>query len=179
METAEQIERLSKEKSDLQQTIQKLRDRKEALSLQAQKRRSVALPKVSDIASLLLRNDLDRQPEFKNAQSVDLRFAEDAILVDGKLNFADSSNVFLKNAAILGLYLAAGQDKGFFHPRFVLDNIEDKGMEPQRSHLFQRLIVEHATEIETRHQVIFTTSMMNPQLELDDYVKPSRASRRS
>jgi hypothetical protein len=67
--------------------------------------------------------------------------------------------------------MAAGKDKLFNHPRFILlDNVEDKGMEVERSHLFQRLIVEHSTELRERHQVIYTTSMMNPELELDDYV---------
>jgi hypothetical protein len=67
--------------------------------------------------------------------------------------------------------LAAGIDHAFFHPRFLLlDNIEDKGMEVIRSQLFQKLIVEKATEVEVPYQVIFTTSMMNPMLELDEYV---------
>ena len=77
----------------------------------------------------------------------------------------------MKNTAILSLLLAAGSDHQFFHPRFLLfDNIEDKGMETVRSHRFQRLIVELATELTVPYQVIFTTSMMNPELELDDYI---------
>ena len=69
------------------------------------------------------------------------------------------------------MFLAAGMDARFFHSRFVLiDNVEDKGMEVERSHLFQRIIVERATELEEQYQVIFTTSMMNPELELDEYV---------
>ena len=79
--------------------------------------------------------------------------------------------MYLKNAAIFGMFLAAREDEGFFHPRFVLiDNVEDKGMEVERSHLFQRIIVERATDLEGPYQVIFTTSMMNPELELDEYV---------
>lgn len=171
LEIAEQIQRLSARKAELQGEIQKLKDRREALTAQAGKRRSKALTEISDIAAGLLKRDLDRQAEFKAAQQVTLNFRDDAIFVDGKMNFAESSNVFLKNAAIFGMFLAAGRDAQFFHPRFVLlDNIEDKGMEVARSHLFQKLIVETATEIEVPYQVIFTTSMMNPDLELDDYV---------
>lgn len=33
-----------------------------------------------------------------------------------------------------------------------------------------RMIVERATELKVPYQVIFTTSMMNPDLELEDYV---------
>jgi hypothetical protein len=171
MEMAREIQRLSKQKAELQASIQELRDRRDILARQASKRRSISLTEISNIAAALLRSDLERQAEFKKAQTVELNFVDDAIFVDGKMNFAESSNVFLKNSAILGMYLAAGQDQQFYHPRFLLlDNIEDKGMEVERSHLFQRLIVEHATELKVKNQIIFTTSMMNPELELDDYV---------
>jgi len=168
---AEEIQQLSARKATLQETIQGLKDRREALSTQADRRRRIALTRISDIASGLLRNDLDRQPEFRAAECVSLNFTDDAIFVDGRMNFAESSNVFLKNSAIFGMFLAAGQDAEFLHPRFLLlDNIEDKGMEVERSHLFQRLIVEQATETALPYQIIFTTSMMNPELELDNYV---------
>ena len=91
--------------------------------------------------------------------------------MDGTYNFAESSNVFLKNATIFALFLAAMKDDTFYHPRFLLfDNIEDKGMQEERCHLFQKLIVEYATAFEAPFQIIFTTSMMNPALELQDYV---------
>ncbi len=171
LDIAEEIQRLSTRKSELQEEIQKLKDRREALTAHAGKRRKKSLTEISDIAASLLKRDLERQAEFRAAQQVELNFRDDAIFVDGKMNFAESSNVFLKNAAIFGMFLAAGRDAEFFHPRFILlDNIEDKGMEVARSHLFQKLIVETATEIDVPYQVIFTTSMMNPELELDDYV---------
>src|SRR5215475_2386660 len=88
------------------------------------------------------------------------------MLVDGKMNFAESSNVVLKNSAILSLFLGACYDLEFWHPKFLLmDNIEDKGMEQERSHNYQRLIVEESKKVKFQHQIIFTTSMMNPELE--------------
>ena len=168
---AEEVQSLSARKRELQNQIQGLKDRKEALERHAQKRRNIALNSISDWARLLLRSDLDRQPEFRDPQLVSLNFRDDAIFVDDQMNFAESSNVYLKNSVIFSMFMAAGNDVKFNHPRFMLiDNIEDKGMEPERSHLFQRLIVEHSTELSIRHQIIFTTSMMNPELELDDYV---------
>ncbi|ADM09290.1 hypothetical protein PB2503_06112 [Parvularcula bermudensis HTCC2503] len=93
------------------------------------------------------------------------------LLLMEKMNFAESSNVFLKNSAVLAILLAALKDDKFFHTRFVLfDNVEDKGTESKRSHLFQKLIVEKTTEVEKPFQVIFTTSMMNPELDMEDYV---------
>jgi len=171
LETAEEIARLSASKAALQEDIDIMGRRAESLQKSAGKRRSFALSKVSNIASTLLRSDLPRQDEFLKADGVALNFQNDSVTVNDRINFAESSNVYLKNTAIFSLFLAATMDKEFYHPKFLLfDNIEDKGMEENRSHNFQRLIVEHATNSETNFQVIFTTSMMNPDLELEDYV---------
>ncbi|WP_417834346.1 AAA family ATPase [Thalassospira xiamenensis] len=171
LNVAERISELSREKSRLSDLKDNLTSQINSLDKMAASRRSVALGRVSQIAVKLLKSDLERQEEFVHAMSVGVNFFDDAVDVDGRLNFAESSNVFLKNTAILSLLLAAGGDKKFFHPRFLLmDNIEDKGMEVERSHKFQELIVKYVSELQLDHQVIFTTSMMNPNLELDDYV---------
>jgi hypothetical protein len=171
LDVAGEVERMERTKNELQITIDNLKKRLYFHQSQAERRRGRAMSEISDIVVSLLHADFKRQEEFESAQKVEINFFNDSMAVDGHMNFAESSNVFLKNAVILSLLLAAGADEEFNHPLFVLfDNIEDKGMEPARSHLFQRLIVERATEIEVPFQVIFTTSMMNPELELDDYV---------
>ena len=171
IELAEQIEALGNKRDELSLEVEHLRGRNEALQGEAMKRRSVALTEISEVCADILRSDLHRQEEFQSAKMVEVEFRNGSISVDGHLNFAESSNVYLKNAAIFGMFLAAGEDERFFHPRFTLiDNVEDKGMEMERSHLFQRIIVERATELADPYQVIFTTSMMNPELELDEYV---------
>ena len=171
LDIAGEVDSLTEQKNDIQSEINSLKDRKQALERQAGKRRAIALTKISDIAVSLLKADFKRQEEFEDSTHVEINFENDAMSVDGRANFAESSNVFLKNTAIFSVFLASGIDEKFFHPRFLLmDNIEDKGMEQERSHLFQRLIVERATEIKVPYQVIFTTSMMNPELELDEFV---------
>jgi hypothetical protein len=83
---------------------------------------------VSHIAQDVLRQDLERQAEFRRAENVSLNFGDNSVQVDGELNFAESSNVIVKNATIFSLLLAATQNLSFYHPRFALfDNIEDKG----------------------------------------------------
>ena len=57
-----------------------------------------------------------------------------------------------------------------YQGRNLSDIYTETYMEVTRSHLFQKLIVETATEVDVPYQVIFTTSMINPELELDDYV---------
>ena len=129
-----------------------------------------AMRLVTSTARGLLMQDLKRQEEFQQPAQISVDFADDAILVDGKMNFAESSNVVLKNVTILSLLGAAARDDKFFHPRFLLmDNVEDKGMEQVRSHNFQKIIVDLSNSVSTPHQIIFTTSMLNPDLDLDQF----------
>ena len=64
------------------------------------------------------------------------------------------------------MLLGACYDRDFWHPKFLLmDNIKDKGMEQERSHNYQRVLVEESAKAKFPRQIIFTTSMMNPALE--------------
>jgi hypothetical protein len=165
------IQALSEEKAELQARIAKLKDRERALESSNRNRKLHAATLISESAKGILRQDLERQAEFRNPQAVTLNFGDNAILVDGKLNFAESSNVIAKNAAILALLLSATQDSHFYHPRFSLfDNIEDKGMEQKRSHNFQDIIVRLSEKASLEHQIILTTSMLNPDLDKAKYL---------
>ena len=134
---------------------------------------------ISEIGASILRDDVSRQAEFARAESLTIDFRNDSISVGGLVNFAESSNVILKNSSILSLFLAACEDPKFYHPRFLLiDNVEDKGMEEVRSHRFQETIVARTMELRLPYQVIFTTSMMNPELERGEYtIGPSYTSK--
>lgn len=170
-ERALEIDSLSKEKAQIQEEMNRLTTRSKILDSANSRRRSQALTAISERAKSILRLDLSRQIEFKSAQNVVVNFADNSILVDGDLNFAESSNVIVKNTAILSMFLAACGDPAFFHPRFLLlDNIEDKGMEEGRSHNFQKIIVDASAAASQPHQIIFTTSMINPALEIDTLV---------
>lgn len=43
-------------------------------------------------------------------------------------------------------------------------------MEPERSRNFQRLIAERSASLTARHQIIFATAMISPDLDTADYV---------
>lgn len=170
-ERALEIDVLSQEKARLQEQISLLKDKQKAFEAASRQRRAHALTLVSETARELLRKDLDRQVEFRNARNVAINFGDNSILVDGELNFAESSNVIVKNSAILALLLSATKDEQFYHPRFALfDNIEDKGMEQNRSHNFQDLIVQTSEAARLDHQIIITTSMPNPALNDSKFV---------
>ena len=47
--------------------------------------------------------------------------------------------------------------------------MEDKGMEQVRTQNFQKVIVDFSEASDTEHQIIFSTSMVNPVLDNDEY----------
>lgn len=169
-ERATELEEVSTRKAAVQEKIDKKKDRQKALAAASARRRRIALTHVSEKAKSFLRQDLDRQDEFRHADTVEVNFRDNAILVDGDLNFAESSNVIAKNSVILSLFAAATEDKEFLHPRFLLmDNVEDKGMEDSRSHNFQNIIVQASKAAKLDHQIIFTTSTLNTNLDDEEY----------
>lgn len=114
----------------------------------------------------LLRHDLRRQDAFENPQHVQFDFGANKISVDGQTYFSASSLVVLKTSFIIGFLAAASKNSDFKHPRFCLiDTIEDKGMEVQRSHNLQLQILRKSNEAVAQHQVIFATSMIAPELD--------------
>lgn len=71
------------------------------------------------------------------------------MLVDGRSKFSASSEIVLKNSFHLAILLESLQDETMLYPRlFLLDNTEDKGMGPDRSQNFQRVLVEALAEYE-------------------------------
>ena len=178
--TAHDISKLESESDVVKAEIHSLTDRAEVLRSNADRRRPKALSLISEIGASILRDELSRQAEFVDAEKLTINFRNDSMSVGGLVNFAESSNVILKNSAVLSLFLAACEDSGFYHPRFLLiDNVEDKGMEEVRSHRFQETMVARTKDLRLPHQVIFTTSMMNPDLEKKEYtIGPSYTSER-
>jgi hypothetical protein len=52
----------------------------------------------------------------------------------------------------------------------LMDNIEDKGMMEERSQNFQRILVSECDKLTNDYQIIFTTSMIDPDLNKSEYV---------
>jgi len=133
---------------------------------QQQRRRTEAAQRVETYTLELLRKDLPLEDSFQNAKSVSLDFAKNAFAVDGRNWFSASSITYLKNSVHFGIFFASLDLDFFRYPRFILDdNIEDKGMQEARSQNFQRAIVEMARRFQVEHQIIFTTSMIDPKLD--------------
>jgi len=154
--------RLTSNVQDLVIAIKAKRDRQAGRLREAEQ-------KVSGYAVQLLKSDLRREEWFNVAQSVTLDFGKNTFAVDGRNRFSASSMVYLKNSVHFGI-LFSSLDLAFFrYPRFLLcDNMEDKGMEEIRSQNFQRAIVKMAAAYDVEHQIVFTTSMIAPELDTSE-----------
>ena len=92
-----------------------------------------------------------------------------AYLTNQHIKLSASSAFYLKMAARFAFFLCSVQVEGMMYPRLLLsDNMEDKGMEEERSRNFQRIVVQRLEEIgNPNYQVIFATSNIAPELDID------------
>ncbi len=162
----EQIEVLKVELKGLENKIRTLKKIIRKKHIYQKNKLGRAYNLIQSYALQLLNSDLGRQAEFKNGKKIELDFEKNTFALDGENNFSESSNVYLKNSVRFAIFFASLEKEFFRLPRFVLcDNIEDKGMEPIRSQNFQEEIVKMSRNSKVRHQIIFTTSMISPNLD--------------
>jgi hypothetical protein len=118
----------------------------------------------------LLHHDLPLEERFKLAQNVDLAPETNTFAVDGRNQFSASSMTYLKNSIHFAFMFASLELPFFRYPRLIIcDNIEDKGMTPERSRNFQLNIVALSKASNVEHQIIFTTSMVDPSLDTPEF----------
>lgn len=161
------LEKLIARKADLNAEMSRLADRNGALKIALSRRLNVAYTAVEKEILALLHGDLPREQAFIQATTVQFDFAANKLGVNNQSYFSASSRVILRNSFFLGLFGAATKDPSFRHLRLcILDSIEDKGMQPDRSHNFQRMIVSVSQAALCEHQVIFATSMIAPELNV-------------
>lgn len=175
---AEIIKRLSdlyNEKAQLQKEIDELG---QVLAQENQRNLvqiSKAYKKISEFIIDFLKNDLARQSTFENAREVKFEFDSDRMSVNGDSFFSASSMVYLKNSFFASFLFAAVDDNSFNHPRLlIMDTVEDKGMEPERSQNFQRLLFKYSESAHSDHQIIIATSMIADELDKDGITVGSR-----
>lgn len=114
----------------------------------------------------ILKSDLNVQEEFARAKLIEIQFDKNKVLLDGNSKFSASSEVILKNSLFLSLFKLSCHDPDVRFPRFLmLDNVEDKGMTPERSKNFQNIIASMSAKQNVEHQIIYTTSMISEQLD--------------
>lgn len=167
----EKLDQMSAESKDTSAEMATIEDTNRRLIAAEEDRLKIGKTSIADQVLWFLRHDLPRQDTFQDAKSLNFSFEKDSISVNGIEYFSASSKVYLKNAFIVGFLFAAVQQPAFRHLRFaILDTIEDKGIEPERSQNFQRLLVEKSLNSKIDHQIIFATAMIDPSLDDDKFV---------
>ena len=166
----DRVAKHSERKKEIQAEITGLETQIMSLEALQEKRLAVAYTAISDELRSLLMEDLRRQDTFENPEAVDFDFGANRISVDSHKYFSASSRVILKTSFFVAFLIAATKHSFFRHPRFCLiDTIEDKGMEQERSQNFQRLIVRRSEEAKVDHQIILATAMIAPALDVLTY----------
>jgi hypothetical protein len=119
----------------------------------------------------LLKLDIPLQPEFIDAETASISFVDNSVSINGSQNFSESSAVVLRHIFHLAL-LTASTEKSYMRvPHFMmLDGIDDGGMEKNRSHKLQEIIVEECSTYKVDFQLIYATSEINPDFEDSDLV---------
>jgi DNA repair exonuclease SbcCD ATPase subunit len=166
------LEQLKKELADLAALISTLTLTIEQRNLAQKTNRDKAMLAIEKSVVYILKNDLDRQGEFKKATKVDIDFYGDSFSLDGNFNFSASSNTYFKNAIRYSIFIASLTLDFMRYPKFILcDNMEDKGMEKERTQNLQNLIIKISESFKTKeeHQIIFSTSMIADELNNTPY----------
>lgn len=166
-----EVEKLIDVKKKAQEDINRLEEKLEQIELASKGRVDAVYTDIENIAREILHMDGGYEEVFEHVEDVLFDFARDKMAVNGRSKFSASSMVVMKNAIRIAIYLHCINDKGARFPRFLLlDNIEDKGMTEPRSQNFQRQLVTMCDALEEDYQLIFTTSMIDPDLDKSEYV---------
>ena len=142
-----------------------------SLAMAAQEKiRNESYSLLSNILIKLLKEDL-LSDGFKTTKAVAIDFGKETISVNGETRFAASSHVYLKNCFGLALLLASVESRAFRFPRLLLlDAIEDKGLDEERIHHFQELLLEHSEKSRIKHQIILTSQTLTKKLQSNNFI---------
>lgn len=171
IELVEKIEQLQTDKEKANIKISRIKDKLNQIEASNEERREKVFASIEHNAIDLLTKDGGYEPVFNEPEEVTFDFSRDKMYVNGRSKFSASSMVIMKNSIRASIFLEAVCDQKMRMPRLLLnDNIEDKGMTESRSQNFQRNLVEACLNLDNEFQLIFTTSMIDPDLNESDYV---------
>lgn len=161
---------IRKDEADLKGHVQRLEISIRRRESDQEANLAKALDVVQKFTIGLLGNDLQLEEGFGSATSIILKPESNSFAVDERNQFSASSMIYLKNSIHFALLFASLKLPNMRYPRLVVcDNIEDKGMTVDRSRNFQRNILKLSEETKVEHQIIFTTSMVDPSLDNGDF----------
>lgn len=169
----QQIADAKEAKEKASSAVERFRNEIEALELARDTRRRQVKTRISEQTKRVLEMDLEEHNDFEELEDFDFSFEDDWFAINGDPNITTSASgmVVVKNSLFIGLLLSSLQDHQMRYPRMLLlDNVEDKGMVGDRVRNFQKVIADLMDEESQPHQIILTTSTLNPELEREDYI---------
>jgi hypothetical protein len=167
---ANEVIELLETKQRLNSELSQLRENIASWTAAKEQRQSSVYRLIGKFTADILEGDIPSDIEQVTPEGVSFDFRDNDIVINEKRGYSASSRTVIKNAFHLAMLLASCADNRMIYPRFLLiDNIEDKGMTPARSHRFQHLIVQFSSAVSVEHQIIFTTSMPAPELEVPQF----------
>lgn len=182
---AERYSLLKAEVKEYANQLTEIEEEIEKLIEVQQEHKQIAFASIQKFSAYMLTKDLSRQSEFSKARPEDIgvNFKANSMEFHGSFNYSASSNTYLKNAIRFAIFFSSLVNDFFRYPRFIMcDNIEDKGMEQERSQNFQQILVDICNNIEDdNYQMIISTSMIKPELNNtdlcvgDDYSEDNKA----
>jgi len=171
IELTEKIEGLQADKEEAIVEISRIKDALERIEFSNEDRKFKIYGSIEKSAIDLLIKDGGYEDVFVDPEEVSFDFNRDRMFVNGRSKFSASSMVIMKNSIRSAIFLQSVKDPLVRLPRlFLNDNIEDKGMTHERSQNFQRSLVEACLELEGEFQLIFSTSMIDPELNDSEFV---------
>lgn len=172
LESAEKYERLVNDLNKAESDYERLSREIAAAESRIRKQRMIIEQAITNNGVYLLQHDQDRQAEFRFAKDFKMDFGQNIVyLSDRHIKLSASSSFYLKMAARFALFLSSVQESSMMYPRLIFsDNMEDKGMEENRSRNFQRILVDRIRELKNdNYQVIFATSNIAQELNTSNY----------
>lgn len=172
LEQAERYESLQNELIELKTEVARLTKFIKAAEYHIEMAKRSIKRSISENGVYMLKNDQDRQTEFMNASDFEVDYKQNlAYISNQRIKLSASSEFYLKMAARFALLFASLQVPTMLYPRLMFsDNMEDKGMEPERAANFQRLVVKRLRQMPNQNfQLIFATSMIAPELESPEF----------
>jgi len=168
---SEAVADIRRKRNELSSELAMLNDKIELLESKQEARKAEVGKHIEEAMVRLLHEDLPRQPEFVSAKSAEISFVDNTVSVNGSRNFSESSAVVLRHIFHLALLTASTELEYMRVPRFImLDGIDDGGMEKERSHQLQDIIVGECAKYEADFQLIYATSEIKPEFEDTDLV---------
>lgn len=172
LEHADKYEKLLAELEELKTQEAKLERYIKAAESRIMIERKAIDEAVSKCGVYLLREDEGRQDEFMNASEFVIDYSQNMTYISNqRIKLSASSAFYLKMVARFALLFASLKVESMMYPRLLFsDNMEDKGLEPERAVKFQKTIVRLLEQVpQDDYQLIFATSYIVDELNIPKY----------